>query len=136
MVTLAEGLSSPPLAAFAQALGTHLWNDDFGRFETEAENLEENGYYDEMVEHLDSLGHADAEAICIGNTGGGEEALLMVADETRDGGYVIYRFAYDGSPYENGKPIVALGLVVDLVRALQREGDVSDDLKAVVAEAG
>jgi hypothetical protein len=136
MAELAGALSSPPLAAFTHALGSRLWNDDFARFEATAEALEDNGFYDEIVEELESVGHSDAEGILIGGDGGGSEALLMIADDARPGGYVIYFYAYDGSPYSNGKIIEEAGRFVDLFRKLAENGEISDDLKAVVAAAG
>ncbi|MCA9298307.1 MAG: hypothetical protein KDA28_04530, partial [Phycisphaerales bacterium] len=103
--------------------------------ELEAERLEENGFFDDMVEHLEPLGTGDAEGLCIGTTGGGEEALLMVADDTQPGGYVIYLFAYDGVPYGGGSPLEAVGQVGHLLRRLSTEGDLDPVLQTLLADA-
>lgn len=136
MVALAEELSSPALAAYARALGSHLWMVDFGRFEADAEDLRDNGCFDEILEALEPLGLAEAEGLCIGNSGGGEEALLMLTDAASSAGYQIFRFAYDGTPYANGRAIQPLGLVGDMLQHLAAEQSLDPDLQRVLAEIG
>lgn len=136
MLSLAEGLSSAPLSAFARALGSYLWTPDFGRFEMDAESVEENGFYDEIVESLEPLGKGGAEGICIGTTGGGDETLLMVADDTHPAGYIIYKFAYDGVPYDNGQSLEAIGQLEHLLHAVEAEGTLDPEWAAVLADAG
>lgn len=120
MVALAGALVSPPLAEFAGALASHLWGRAFGAFEATAESIVGNGFFDDMTVELAAAGRAGAEAIVIGTSGGGEEALLMVADARRPGGYVLCAFAYDGMPYAGGTSLEQIGTFDDLTRWLAR----------------
>ena len=115
---LASSVKAKPLAAFAHTLGTHASGPDFSDFEATAEPLEENGYLKEFEPLLSEAGHSIEDGMMIGNTGGGAEGLFMIADSSKPGGYVIYAFAYDGEPYENGSPLLALGQFFDLLRWL------------------
>ncbi|MCB9589247.1 MAG: hypothetical protein H6718_27785 [Polyangiaceae bacterium] len=130
MMEIADGLGPGPLAAFAYALGSHLWMDDLGTYETTAELADES--YDDIRGSLSDAGLGDHAALFIGSDGGGEESLLMV-DEATPAGYGIYRFANDGMRYANGKDLIRVGLIGDLLRELtSAEDGLSDDLQAVL----
>ena len=133
MVELASTLESRPLALFVQSVVDHVDVPDFGRFELEAESIEENSYYEDIVAEIEGLGVEVGEGLLIGTSGGGSEALLMLADAERPEGYTIFMFAYDGSPYENGKTVNPIGTFEHLLRALRDTDDLSDDVLAIVA---
>ncbi|MCA9632403.1 MAG: hypothetical protein KC766_32340 [Myxococcales bacterium] len=104
--------------------------DDLGKFETTAEFADDS--YDDIRGSLTETGLGDHAALFIGSDGGGSESLLMV-DESSAAGYGIYRFANDGMPYSNGKDLIRVGLVGDLLRELAEARDgLSDDLQAVL----
>ncbi|MCA9490566.1 MAG: hypothetical protein KC621_11610 [Myxococcales bacterium] len=106
LVRAAAGLTAPPLAALAKAMSDYTWGPTIGRFELTLELLAENGYAEEIFE---ALGDDGVEGVVFAESGGGEEALLLVADASRPGGYHVYRYAYDGAPYPNGDVILSSG---------------------------
>ncbi len=132
MLATAEALESRPLAAFVHAVATRLGVPDFGRFELEGEALEENGYFDDM---MSDIGEGVEAGILIGNTGGGEEGLLMLPDDG-DAGYVVYFYAYDGSPYENGSAALRIGTLGDLFAKLAEDGELDDRIRGLLDRQG
>ncbi|MGE0324518.1 MAG: hypothetical protein AB7S68_19525, partial [Polyangiaceae bacterium] len=109
------------------------WNDDLGKFETTIEKLDDS--YDEAHAALGELGLTDVEAVILGMDGGGEEMLILAAEDS-DTGYGVYRFAIDGMAYANGKEAIRLGTIAEMVNTLAKDYEVSDDLKAAAAAAG
>ncbi|MGE3674533.1 MAG: hypothetical protein AB7K71_32985 [Polyangiaceae bacterium] len=132
-LSLAQELRAAPLAAWVHSLATHLWNDDLGKFETTIEKLDDS--YDEAHAALGELGLTDVEAVILGMDGGGEEMLILAAEDS-DTGYGVYRFAIDGMAYANGKEAIRLGTIAEMVNTLAKDYEVSDDLKAAAAAAG
>ncbi len=130
LLSLAAELTSAPLAAFVHSTASHLWMDDLGKFETSVEVLDDS--YDEAREALAGFDLGEAEGVIIGMDGGGSEMLILIADDS-DAGYGVFRFAIDGMPYENGKEIIRLGTIAEMVNALAKDDDVSDDLKRAAA---
>lgn len=126
--SLADEVSSEPLSAYVREVETRLRLPDYGRFELEAELLEENGFYDDI---LVALGGEAPEGVLIGADGGGAEALFMLVDDAAEGGYAIYRFAYDGQPYDNGKTLLKIGTFAALFAALAEEGDLDEEIAAL-----
>lgn len=127
MTDLAAELSSAPLAAFVHSMATHIWLDDLGKFETTIEALDDS--YDEAREALGEVGLGDAEGVIIGMDGGGEEMLILVAEDS-DAGYAVYRFAIDGMAYDNGKTLKRLGTIAEMATEFAKEGEITTDLSA------
>ena len=60
----------------------------------------------------------------------------MIADDSQPGGYLLFRYAYEGEPYSDGEFLQAIGQFEHLLRTLSAEGALHPELQAVLTDAG
>lgn len=120
---------SPPLAAFAYAVGAFLPGPDFGPFELEAELAE----VDEWQDEPQAEGLNPNDCLMVGTTGGGDQILFMAGEES-EAGYALFLFAMDGEPYPaSDSALWKVGTFAQLFEYLSRDDRELDHRLAALA---